>query len=59
MNFRIGNRTRNEKNRIENREDLAALHGATDREIEQIIRNVHKNREARWDVIPSQYGIRM
>jgi hypothetical protein len=35
------------------------IEGASDREIEQMVRNARRNRDIRWDVTPAQLSIRM
>ena len=37
---------------------VAALDGATDREIEQIVKRNNQVTDAHWDLIASQYGFR-
>jgi len=37
---------------------VAALDGATDREIEQIVKRNHQAIDTHWDLIASQYGFR-
>ena len=37
---------------------VAALDGASDREMEQIVKRNHQATDAHWDLIASQYGFR-
>ena len=37
---------------------VAALDGATDREIEQIVKRNHQTTDTHWNLIASQYGFR-
>ena len=47
---------RNRKHQIVEQD---VIEGASDREIEQIVRNARRNRDIRWDVTPAQLSIRM
>ena len=59
MNIGIGKRNlvvSLEKVQKTERDDLAALIGATDREVEQFVRKSHANREPRWDITALMIG---